>query len=230
MWESHSTLPNGAIGLEVDEYAIEFRPDKAILLRKKIGDHFTLQFGNNSGVLDLHRTWKDADGHEEHETIFAMHRDNIPAFFAQFSSVSSSLIKLIRPLRLGWMSHHHIGILFGGLPISNSHISKIARRSRRKRLVIDPPKFRSEIYAPEYLEDIWDLPDGPFYLWKGGRMIGLGMKLPHHQKPSRLYWIKARDLTHLTGSVGKMLLEIASRFAIPSDQYYKYEVLRKHAQ
>jgi hypothetical protein len=217
MWKSDSTLPHGAIGLEVDDYAIEFRADKAILLRKKIGDHFTVQVGKNSGVLDLHRTWKDAEGHEHHKTIFAMHRDHIPAFLAQFSSVSLNLTKLIRPLRLGWLGHHHIGIVWGVLPVDDSHVSNITRRSRRKRLVIDPLKFRSEICIPEYLEDIRDLPNGAFSLWKRGRMIGIGMKLHHHQGPSKLYWIKVRDLTRLTGRMGKTFLEIASRSAIPPD-------------
>ncbi len=225
MWRSDPTLPDGAIGLEVEEYAIEFRPDKAILLRKKIGDHFTLQFGNNSGVLDLHRTWKDPQGHEKHETLFAMQRDNIPCVLAQLNSVLSSQPNFIRPLRLGWLGHHNIGIILGVLPVDASHLSKITARSRLKRLVIDAAKVRNGIYAPEYLDDVWDLPNGPFALCKRGRMVGIGMKLPYDRGSAKLYWIKVRDLTHLTERVGKTFTQVVSRYAIPSDEYHRYDVL-----
>jgi hypothetical protein len=67
-------MPHDAVGFDLGDLAIEFRADKMVLIRKSLGDHYTIQLGAPSGVLDVHRTWKDELGREQHKTVFAMHR------------------------------------------------------------------------------------------------------------------------------------------------------------
>jgi hypothetical protein len=55
-------LPHGANGIELGDLAIEFRADKVILFVKFSGDRYTLHSGRESGVLDVHRTWRDKSG------------------------------------------------------------------------------------------------------------------------------------------------------------------------
>jgi len=73
-------IPHRAKGIALGELAIDFQMDmdKVVFTKNSSHEHFTIQFGNNSGVLDVHRTWKDEAGREHHQTLFAMQRDDIP--------------------------------------------------------------------------------------------------------------------------------------------------------
>lgn len=70
-------LPDGAIGIESGDFAIEFRGNKVVVLAKAAAEHYTLQLGHQSGVLDVHRTWLDPDGTPRHRTIFAIRHADI---------------------------------------------------------------------------------------------------------------------------------------------------------
>jgi hypothetical protein len=137
------------------------------------------------------------------------------------------LIKLVRRLRLGWLGHRQIGIAWGFLPVEQEAIAMVTYcRPRRKRLVFDTAAFKNQIVIPEYLDDIWDMPDGHFSLWKKGCMIGIGLKCSKGNEWTRLRWIKIRDLTRLGTRLQKTVFEVAARHAIPPEQYYKYPFLR----
>lgn len=64
------SLPHGASGVEVGDFVINFCSDKVVALAKYGDTHYTLHAGHASGVLDLHRTWRDPDGTERHQTVF----------------------------------------------------------------------------------------------------------------------------------------------------------------
>ncbi len=136
---SKPVLPNGAKGIEIGEFVIEFRADKIVALKRNTGEHFTIHAGVNSGVIDVHRTWTDSEGHEEHETIFAICRDQIPAILQELNDAPLELIKLVRRLRLGWLGHRQIGIAWGFFPVEHKAVAMVTyRRPGRKRL-----RFRS---------------------------------------------------------------------------------------
>jgi len=220
-------LPNCAEGIEIGDFVIEFRADKIIVLKRDAGEHFTIHAGLNSGVIDIHRTWTNPGGHEEHDTIFAICRNQIPAILQEMKDVPWKFIKLFRRLRLGWLGHRQIGIVWGLFPIEQEAIAMVTcRRRGRKRFVFDPAAFKDQILVPEYLDDIWDMADGPFSLWKKGRMIGIGLKFREGNKRASLHWIKMRDLTRLGTQLQKTVFEIAARHAIPPEQYCKYPFLR----
>ena len=73
-----SLLPHGASGIEFGNFVIEFRADKIVAIARDTAEHYTFHAGGASGVLDIHRTWRDADGAERHQTVFAMLHADLP--------------------------------------------------------------------------------------------------------------------------------------------------------
>lgn len=222
-------LPHGASGIEVGDFAIEFRPDKIVAFRKSSGDHYTLHVGGKSRVLDIHHTWRDAAGDEHHQTVFAMRHEHILPLLGEWSSLLTGL-RLLRPLRLGWLGRHGIGVVWGLDPVATQEIARVTRkRSRRKRLVVDEEKLRSTVYVPEYLEEVRDSPDGAFSLFKGDRKIGVGFKATDQFGNTRLYWFKLHDLVHFSKTVQDHVIEMALRYAIPPERYRDHSVLEPQA-
>jgi hypothetical protein len=217
------TLPHGADGIELGDLVIEFRADKVIALRRNVEEHFTLHAGNNSGVIDIHRTRKDAQGCEQHATIFAMRRDNILPFLNELSSLIPNFLQLFRRLNLRSIEDQQIEIVRGVLPIEQEHIGRVTRRKPgRRRLVLDPQKLRDEIYAAEYLEEVWDWPSEPFSLWKNGRMIGIAFKASDPHDTAKLSWIRLRDLARFYSEMQHLVEQVALRYAIPPSEYHNY--------
>jgi len=224
---SLNSLPHGADGIEIGDFAIQFCKDKVIAFKRTAGDHFTIHAGTNSGVIDIHRTWRDPSGCEQHTTIFAMRRDSIPALLDELSSLPSTFTRLLRHLRLGWLGHRRIWIAWGVWPIDPEHISRVTRRKPgRKRLVFDTEQILNEIDAPDYLEDVWARPDGPFSLVKDGQIIGIAFKATDPHGNGKLAWIKLRHLGRLANQMGALIVQVALRHAIPESEYHKYSLLR----
>lgn len=218
-------MPHNAKGFDLGDLVIMFCPDKALVTRKTAGDHFTLHFGYRSGVIDVHRTCKDG----QHKTIFAMRRDNIPALLGDLASLLPALGRLLRPLRLGWLVRQRIGIAWGVFPTAEEHISRVTRlgsKRQKRRLVLDQEKFLSEIFAPEYYDEVWSQPDGEFSLWKDGQAIGMAFKSTGPYGNARLAWIKLRDLNRLSGQAWPLIREAALRYAIPESDYHNYPFLQ----
>jgi hypothetical protein len=219
-------LPHGASGIEFDGFVIEFRQDKVIALAKNRDEHYTLHSGEDSGVLDLHRTWREADGTERHQTVFAIHRSDLPALLVELSPVATGMFRLIRPLRLGWLHWNNIGVVRGLDPTTDTDITAITRkRPGRKRVVIDEDQVRANIVIPEYLDQVWDFPDGAFSLFKPGRKIGVGIKATDPVGQVHLFWFKLRDASRLFSEFEAHFAATASKYAIPREKYTDYGVL-----
>ena len=132
----------------------------------------------------------------------------------------SGMFRIIRRLKLGWLGRHGIGIVRGLEPITEDEIAAVTRkRPGRKRLVIDEDQIRDQLRVPEYLEDVWEFPDGAFSLVAGGRRIGIGIKSTDPLGFARLYWFKLRDVTRLFHALEGPLIEAASKYAIPRERY-----------
>jgi hypothetical protein len=218
-----SILPHGAKGIEGDEFAVEFRHDKVVFIVKSdgAGKHYTLQAGLKSGVIDLHETHPETN---ERRTLYAIQRDAIPALMGESAAILPELLGLLRPLRLGWMKHRNIGIARGIDPVSDEDIAAVTRK-RRSRLTIDPELHRQNIVVPEYLEDVYDFPDGNFSLIYRNRPIGLGFKATNPDGEVRLFWIKYRDLECFSREWRKKMGEMFERLAIPPERYPEYPFL-----
>jgi hypothetical protein len=90
-------------GIEFGEFVLEFCKDKVIILARGKNLHFTLESGENSGILDFHRTWRDSNATEHHEPLFAMKTADIPALLAELTPETMNIIQIVRRLRIGWL-------------------------------------------------------------------------------------------------------------------------------
>jgi hypothetical protein len=217
-------LPHRASGIEIGGLVIQSGKDKVVLFAKGHGEHYTLQAGHASGVLDIHRTRESLCVNERHQTVFAMRRADLADFLNDLMPMTTGMLRLIRRLRLGWLYRSDIGIVMGLEPVTDEDMAAITRR-RRKRVVVDEDQLRNNLHIPEYLEDIWGLPDGAFSLVHGGHKIGIGIKATDHLGHTRLYWFKLRDVSRFFAAFQDRLVATASKYAIPKDRYADYGVL-----
>jgi len=217
-------IPHGAVGFDLVDTAIEFRGDKMIFVSKTCADHYTVQLDTPSGVLDIHRTWKDESGREQHRTVFAMHRADVPKLIRELTPVTMGLLSL-RRLRLGWLARNDIAVVRGLEMTSVEEIAKVTRKARRKRLVLDEANLRAQLQIPEYLEEVWDFPDGAFSLLQRGHRIGIGIKLTDQFGEARLYWMKFRGLMGRSRVAWDQIFKAAMRYAIPPEKYGAYGFL-----
>lgn len=149
-----------------------------------------------------------------------MRRDDIPALLGEFSWLLVEFLRLVRPLRLGWLAHHDIGVVRGLDPATDEDIAAVTlRRSRRKRLVIDEERWRKNISIPEYLEEVWEFPDGAFSLFHRNRKIGIGIKATDRDGGKHLYWMKLRDLRRFSAAGQATFLDAVLRHAIPPESH-----------
>jgi hypothetical protein len=222
------SLPHGAKGIESDDFAVEFRGDKIVFVAKAAagaGQHYTLHTGMKSGVMDLHETHPEADGQGQHRTLFAMHRDDLATVLAEAAPMLPEFLRLFRPLRLGWLKHRNISIARGIEPVSDEDIAAVTRK-RRGRLTLDAGLYEQNVFVPEFLEEVYDFPDGNFALFHRGRRIGIGFKKTYAEGNVRLFWIKRRDLARFGNDWQEKLGKALSRFAIPPERYAEYPFLR----
>jgi len=228
MTPKNYSLPHGASGIEFGDFVIELRKDKVVALAKNRDEHYTLHAGEASGILDLHRTWREADGIERHQTVFAIQRSDLPAVLAELSSVPTGILCLFRPLRVGWLHWNNIGVVRGLNPTTDADIAAITRkRPGKKRVIVDEDKVRANIVIPEYLDEIWAFPDGAFSLFRRGRKIGVGIKATDQTGYVHLYWFKLRDISRLFSEFQDRFVAVAAKYAIPKEKYKDYGVLER---
>jgi hypothetical protein len=221
-----SGLPHGAKGIESDEFAIEFRGDKIVFVAKSqtAGKHYTVHAGKKSGVIDLHET-SDAKGQEQHRTLFAMRHDDLGALLGEPAPLLPAFLRLLRPLKVGWMKHRNIGIARGIDPVSDEDIAAVTRK-RKQRLTVDAELYQQNVFVPEFLDEVYDFPDGNFALFHRGRQIGIGFKKTHAEGGVRLFWIKFSDLRRFGNDRQEKIVGAFARLAMPPERYGEYPFLR----
>jgi hypothetical protein len=224
---SDCSLPDGARGIECDDFAVEFRGDKIVFVVKtaNTGKHYTLQAGAKSGVIDLHETFDRPGESDQHRTFFAVRRDDLIALLGQSGPMLGELLGLLRRLRIGWLKHRNIGIARGVDPVSDADIAAITRK-RRKRLVLDAGLYGQNVLIPEFLEGVYDFPDGDFSLFHRGRQIGIGFKKTDPGGRIHLFWIKRRDLIRFSNEWQDKLGRAFASIAIQREEYPQYPFLR----
>ncbi len=102
--------PNGAKGIEGEDFAIEFSGGKVIFIAKagSANRHYTLHPGGNSGIIDVHETTVDDSGEKKHRTLFAVRTNGLPEAMEGLKEMVPEFLGLLRPLRLGWLKHRGI--------------------------------------------------------------------------------------------------------------------------
>jgi hypothetical protein len=98
-------------------------------------------------------------------------------------------------------------------------------RKHKRRLAIDAELYERNVFVPEFLEEVYDFPDGNFAVLHRGRPIGIGFKKTDPDGHVRLYWIKRRDLLRLGKDWQEKVIEALLRSAIPPENYPQYPFL-----
>jgi hypothetical protein len=229
------SLPHGARGIEGDDFAVAFGGDKIVFITKPCPEdqsdrdqpekHYTFHAGPDSGVIDLHETTLDEDGQKHYRTLFAIRHDDLPAALGQLAPMLSEFLRLFRPLRLGWLKHRNIGIARSIDPVSDADIAAVTRKRKRK-LALDAELYQQNVFVPEYLDEVYDFPDGNFALLHRGRPIGIGFKKTMPGGNVRLFWIKCRDLMRFGNQWQAKMAPMLQGAAIPREQHGEYPFLR----
>jgi hypothetical protein len=220
--EASNSLPHDTKSIDIGDFVIVFLPDKILVSRKIIGDHFTLHCGEKLGMIDIHRTWVDSQGCEKHTSIFAMRRERIPALLEELGSLPCiNRLLLLRPLRLEWLRRQGIRAMRGVLPVDQGDIERVTRRGPKRRLVIDQEKLLRdyEILTPGYLERLIGWPDGQFILWKNRQMIGIAFKATDPAGCAKFAWLDLSDVWETQ----RLIMRVALRYAIPKGELQEYE-------
>ena len=229
------SLPHGAKGIESEDFAIAFGGDRIVFVskprsedrpdREETEKHYTFHTGPDSGVMDLHETTLDAGGEKQYRTLFALRSGDLPAVLGELAPMLPELFSLLRPLRLGWLKHGNIGIARGIDPVSDEDIAAVTRKRKRK-LTLDLGLYQQNVFVPEFLEEVYDFPDGNFVLFHCGRQIGIGFKKTDAEGHVRLFWIKRRDLMRFCHDWQEKVIDSLRRIAIPPEGYAEYTILR----
>jgi hypothetical protein len=205
-------LPHDANGIKLDDYTVKLRNDKVMVFPRSgdKGDHYTLHTGPHSAVLDVHETLPEKD---EHRTLFKIRHEDIGAVLGDTAPMAEGLLRLLRPLRLGWLKRHGICVVRGLDPASDDEIEAITVR-RNGCLVIDDERLKANIFVPQYLDEVWGFPDGAFSLVHCGRKIGIGFKKTDSGGNARLFWIKLLHLKRFAAVWQPKIVDALSRSAI----------------
>src|SRR5580692_2788304 len=79
----------------------------------KPGAHVTFNFGGKSGIIDVHKTSETVLG--DRQTLYAIRSEDLPLLLTEIAAQFplERFLSLVRPLRVGWLHHHHIGFITG---------------------------------------------------------------------------------------------------------------------
>jgi hypothetical protein len=100
----------------------------------------------------------------------------------------------------------------------------VTRKSKQK-LSLDPQLYTQNIFVPEFLEEIYDFPDGNFTLFHRNRNIGIGFKKTDSAGKARLFWIKRRDLFRFGHVWQEKVVAALQAISIPPEEYGRYPLL-----
>jgi hypothetical protein len=223
------TLPHRARGIEGENFALQFLADKIVIVPRSAaeGEHYTFHAGPDSGVLDLHETHMSSGRSEQHRTLFAMRRDDLPAALGAMTPVLSELLALLRPLRLGWLKHHGIGIALGS--ISSAMKTSPPQRTSEKAGLQSTGNSMKPIFSCRSFwrkSTIFRTETSPCSAvvagsasasrppWRGGGDV-------------RLAWIKLTDLMRFGRSWEPKVMSTLASFAIPPERYADFPPLQR---
>jgi len=184
-------------GQKADGFIFKLLPSgKVLLIPQGSGIHYTLHPGDKSGVIDVHKTSEhDVSGNSgRYETLFKIpKRELVPALSKIGESPFVEFIRMLRPIRLGWIARNHLCILAFPTDTELDGISEIK---------IDPHSPDSERLVqrwfrnPEFIDEIFDMPNIAFLLFKSRQRATLpyGIMFKFPDSKGRLRWIRSRDL------------------------------------
>jgi hypothetical protein len=218
-------LPYGAHQLEIGDFLLIITPrGKLVFVNKKRPHlHLTLHPGHGSGIIDVHLTRRSANGRKQHRPLCAIEQRRLGVLFAGVArDVLGELFRLYRPLRIGWLRHRSIGIRTAPW-YSQGGFERLGFLRGKDRFIVTPDRIVEQIVVPEYLDDIYEMPDGAFDLLRSRRgrirQVGIAFKVTSPAGDGHLFWIKMRDLYRFADKGERVLKEGFRRFALQREEH-----------
>lgn len=199
--------------------SIAARPDGKLVFIPRgqpVPFHYTFHPGTNSGFIDFH---KKIEGKPvpTYETLFKVSHDEIAK---ELERIGRKLVPLflgiVKPVTLAWLHHRGFAVSAGYYPSVNQ--LRRAGGGQGRRLKIDEGVMSKLIRAPEFFEDIFELEDRAFPIFKRRRsrpwrQVGTLFKGPvRPDNDPLLYWIKLRELGRVMTAVSSEMELLAQRY------------------
>lgn len=186
--------------LKANGLTIKFlRTGKVLFKLEGEDSHVTLHPGHHSGIMDLHRTNELAPkGHpSKHVTLGTLSKVE---FFERMWLIGphlmSELIGLMRPIRLGWMIRHSIGI--GPALPPDSALRQVTGIHVGKGTAEIGEPLKGWIEPPMFYEDILQHPGRAYSLFdckkRPATPYGLLVTYRGPHGYVQMIWIRRRDL------------------------------------
>ena len=180
---------------------VRFLPSgKVLVVLEGTGVHYTLHPGHHSGVIDFHKTNERLPEGDpaRYETLAAIGKDDIVRNLeAVGKDPVMDLLRLLRPIRLGWIARRRLGVVAFPTEAELNGVSSI-------RIKAGPAEWteslKSLMKVPEFIDDILLMPNAAFLLFDCRRPTqppyGVLFKVVGSHGMLSLCWIRLRDLKH----------------------------------
>lgn len=189
---------------------------KVLLIPQGSGTHYTLHPGHESGVIDVHKTTERvACGNSgRYETLLAIPKQELVYSLSQIGEAPvAEFLRLFRPIRLGWIARNHLGVVAFPTDAQLDGISeiKISLDSLESEKLL-----RGWFRVPEFIDDIFDMPNMAFLLFKSWQRATLpyGIMFKFPDSKGRLKWIRLRDLRRWSRRMEGVYLQAFKPFIV----------------
>lgn len=184
----------------MEGFTIKFLRDGKFLV--KFGQsnfHYTFQPGRCSGIVDVHKTDEripKADP-QRHQTLIALPKLAIEKQMCLLGpDLVIDLVNLWRPLHLGWMIRHRLGV--GARLLNHLNINGIDKISVKTGSPACNEPFATWLKPPRFYEDILRYPDSAYLLFdcKKRSSFPYGVTVTYRGRADQVQmrWAKVRDL------------------------------------
>jgi hypothetical protein len=192
------------------------RSGKVLLVLEGTGVHYTLHPGHDSGVIDIHKTNGDVPKGDpaRYETLAAIGKDEVVRNQeAVGKDPVIDLLRLLRPIRLGWIARRRLGV--GAFPNETDLDGLSSIRIKTGPAEWAEP-LKSWMKVPEFIDDILFMPNAAFLLLDCRRPTrppyGVLFKVVGSHGVLSLCWIRLRDLKRWGTAMETIFAERFKRF------------------
>jgi hypothetical protein len=217
--EVESSSKQTVKGIDLGDGMLLTLDDKLVATTKGSTVHLTIHFGPKSKILDIHLTRRTQSGLTEHEKLFEIPHDKLEILGNELVlPATHRLLRAFRRLRPGWLARNGIGVILGMFPPKEADLRSLFT-VRKRRLVPSPDKIEQNIRAPEFYENLYNLPDYEGFTLVGWRkrrskpeIIGVGLKLTDIFGNPRLMWLTRQRIDEAVEEIGKLLEAAAKKY------------------
>jgi hypothetical protein len=208
--------PKNANGFDFGEGVFVFANNKLVVSSKGAREHITVHFGPASQTLDIHKTSATTGGSAARVTLFAISHANLLAMMQEIAPpLMETLRGVARPLHPAQMVKEQMGAIVGLLP-TGDNLAAVTKIHRRK-LSVDTAKLAAQSWAPEFLDELYDLGEGEIFTVftckfpRKVRKIGFGFPVSYRTGHRRLVWIPDKRVVDAIARANTLIQKAAAR-------------------